>query len=213
MAGAAARRDSLMSPRVAVLGCLSLSLLGLLALGTPRIAHARRGDADGIHLTVAGPLIDGTVPKDSRPMPRMGFGTCCRASASGEPLVASILTFLAQGGRLIDTAQMYENHRDVATAIARSAIPRSELWITSKVRTIDTSLNHAATVAEVDKILAELKLEQLDLLLLHHAKGNGAKARAAQWQALLEVAKAGKARHVGVSNYDLAQLKGLQACW
>jgi hypothetical protein len=54
MAGAAARRDSLMSPRVAVLGCLSLSLLGLLALGTPRIAHARRGDADGIHLTVVG---------------------------------------------------------------------------------------------------------------------------------------------------------------
>ena len=48
-------------------------------------------------------------------------------------------------------------------------------------------------------------------LLLHHAKGNGAKERAAQWQALLEVAKAGKARHVGVSNYDLAQLKALQA--
>ena len=144
-------------------------------------------------------------------MPRMGFGTCCRASASGEPLIASILAFLAQGGRLIDTAQMYENHRDVATAIARSGIPRSELWITSKVRTIDTSLSHAATVAEVDKMLAELKLEQLDLLLLHHAKGNGAKERAAQWEALLEVAKAGKARHVGVSNYDLAQLKALQA--
>ena len=114
---------------------------------------------------------------------------------------------------IVPPITILENHRDVATAIARSAIPRSELWITSKVRTIDTSLNHAATVAEVDKILAELKLEQLDLLLLHHAKGNGAKERAAQWQALLEVAKAGKARHVGVSNYDLAQLKGLQACW
>ena len=143
----------------------------------------------------------------------MGFGTCCRASASGEPLIVSTLEFLSQGGRLIDTAQMYENHRDVATAIARSGIPRSELWITSKVRTIDTSLTRASTIAEVDKVLAELGLEQLDLLLLHHAKGNGAKERAAQWQALLEVAKVGKARHVGVSNYDLAQLKALQACY
>ena len=186
-----------MSRRVAVLGCLSL---GLLALG-----------ALSLGLLAVGAPIEGAVPKTPRPMPRVGLGTCCRASASGEPLIASILTFIAQGGRLIDTAQMYENHRDVATAIARSGIPRSELWITSKVRTIDTSLSHAATVAEVDKMLAELKLEQLDLLLLHHAKGNGAKERAAQWQALLEVAKAGKARHVGVSNYDLAQLKALQA--
>ena len=195
----------LMSRRVAVLGCLGL---GLLAVGTLRMVHARPEDTqDGIHLTTV--LGHGIGP--SRPMPRMGFGTCCRVSASGESLIASILAFLAQGGRLIDTAQMYENHRDVATAIARSGIPRRELWITSKVRTIDTSLSHAATVAEVDKMLAELKLEQLDLLLLHHAKGNGAKERAAQWEALLEVAKAGKARHVGVSNYDLAQLKALQA--
>ena len=197
-----------MSRRVAVLGCLSL---GLLALGALSLARARPEDTGGIHLAVVGAPIEGAVPKKPRPMPRVGLGTCCRASASGEPLIASILTFIAQGGRLIDTAQMYENHRDVATAIARSGIPRSELWITSKVRTIDTSLSHAAMVAEVDKMLAELKLEQLDLLLLHHAKGNGAKERAAQWQALLEVAKAGKARHVGVSNYDLAQLKALQA--
>ena len=58
------------------------------------------------------------------------------------------------------------------------------------MRTIDTSLSRAATVAEVDKMLSELRLEQLDLLL-HHAKGNGAKERAAQWQALL----GGKGRH------------------
>jgi diketogulonate reductase-like aldo/keto reductase len=59
-------------------------------------------------------------------------------------------------------------------------------------------------------MLSELRLEYLDLLLLHHAKGNSAKERAEQWQALLDVAAAGKARNIGVSNYDLNQLKLLK---
>ena len=49
-------------------------------------------------------VLDGDL--DTKPMPRVGFGTCCRASAKGKPLVASTLEFLKQGGRLIDTAQM-----------------------------------------------------------------------------------------------------------
>ena len=153
----------------------------------------------------------------SKLMPRVGFGTCCRKSSKGQPLIDSTLSYLSQGGRLIDTAQMYENHADLAVAIRRSGVPRSDLWVTSKVRTLRgdgsefTGSHRTAVTMEVEKILVELDLTQLDLLLLHHAKGNGAKERAAQWQALLEVAKAGKARHVGVSNYDLAQLKALQA--
>ena len=120
-----------MSQRSALIACLIL-LMVVCAL-------KMQPPGGGIHLKGS----------DRKPMPRMGFGTCCRASAKGEPLIASILEYLSQGGRLIDTAQMYENHRDVAAAIERSGIPRAELWITSKVRTIDTSLSRSATVAEV----------------------------------------------------------------
>ena len=72
----------------------------------------------------------------SKLMPRVGFGTCCRKSSKGQPLIDSTLSYLSQGGRLIDTAQMYENHADLAVAIRRSGVPRSELWVTSKVRTL-----------------------------------------------------------------------------
>jgi len=57
-------------------------------------------------------------------MPRVGFGTCCRASSKGQPLIDSTLEYLRQGGRLIDTAQMYDNHVDLAVAIQQSGVPR-----------------------------------------------------------------------------------------
>ena len=50
-------------------------------------------------------------------MPRLGFGTCCRASSQGQAIIDSTLEYLRQGGRLIDTAQMYDNHKDLAIAI------------------------------------------------------------------------------------------------
>ena len=57
-------------------------------------------------------------------MPRVGFGTCCRASSKGQPLIDSTLEYLRQGGRLIDTAQMYDNHVDLAVAIQQSGVPQ-----------------------------------------------------------------------------------------
>ena len=50
-------------------------------------------------------VLDGDTKK---PMPLLGFGTCCRPTAKGPPLIKSTESYLAQGGRLIDTAQVYD---------------------------------------------------------------------------------------------------------
>ena len=152
----------------------------------------------------------------SKLMPRVGFGTCCRKSSKGQPLIDSTLSYLSQGGRLIDTAQMYENHADLAVAIRRSGVPRSDLWVTSKVRTLRgdgsefTGSHRTAVTMEVEKILVELDLTQLDLLLLHHAKGNTAAERADEWRGLLDSKAQGQVVNVGVSNYDVPQLEALR---
>ena len=52
------------------------------------------------------------VGKNGASMPLIGFGTCCRKSSTGALLIRSTLDFLAAGGRLIDTAEMYGNHKD-----------------------------------------------------------------------------------------------------
>ena len=66
-------------------------------------------------------------------MPAVGFGTCCRATAKGEPIVESTKLYLKHGGRLIDTAMAYANHPEIGRAVRESGVPRAELWITSKV--------------------------------------------------------------------------------
>lgn len=98
-----------------------------------------------------------------------------------------------------------------------SGVPRDELWVTSKVRTLRdngsefTGKHREAVKAEVAKILQELGLAYIDLLLLHHAKGNTLLERTEEWKALLESRDIGKVRHVGVSNYDVEQLRALKA--
>ena len=57
------------------------------------------------------------VGKNGASMPLIGFGTCCRKSSTGPLLIRSTLDFLAAGGRLIDTAEMYGNHKDLKRAI------------------------------------------------------------------------------------------------
>lgn len=148
-------------------------------------------------------------------MPDVGFGTCCRKAAKGQPLIDSTLHYLEAGGRLLDTAQLYGNHRDVGAAVGQfvrsSGVKRESLWITSKVRTLGKggARTSAAAVAAVDESLDELGLAYLDLMLVHHPIDDPATA-VAVWRGLLEAKAAGKLRHVGVSNHDRAQIEALE---
>jgi len=144
----------------------------------------------------------------SRPMPAMGFGTCCRKTSQGQALVNSTKIFLRLGGRHIDTAQKYSNHKDIKRAIQESGVPREELWITSKVNTISKSPTREGVVQAVDDSLRELNLTYLDLMLLHRPAVDPA-LRAEQWRGLSDAKAAGKVRNIGVSNYEVDMIQGL----
>lgn len=156
-------------------------------------------------------------------MPAMGLGTCCRESSRGDALVASLGFFFAAGGRLVDTASSYKNHRDVAVAVADFARGRGrsadEIWITSKVDTVRDEGGREGVLRSVDKALSELRARRLDLMLLHHpqcrlAPGDAEFADEAaclrsSWEGLVEAQRAGKVRAIGVSNFNVSQLETL----
>ena len=116
------------------------------------------------------------------------------------------------GGRHIDTAHMYGNHRDVARAIKRSNVPRDEIWVTSKIHP-----NSANTVADVekqvDKALAELGFEYLDLMLLHIPSANpknGTRTDVELWKGLIKSRDQGKVKSIGVSNYGISHIQAIE---
>lgn len=144
------------------------------------------------------------VTGSQKPMPAVGFGTCCRESAIGPPLIQSTKIYLASGGRLIDTAESYANQPDLAVAIRESGIPREEIWITSKVKVRDKH-NFSDVIKSVDDSLKDLEVDYVDLMLLHGPR----EPRTEFFSALLEAKAAGKIRNAGVSNFNQEQIEEL----
>jgi Aldo/keto reductase family len=99
-------------------------------------------------------------------MPTLGYGTCCRPSAKGEALYESTKFYLKHGGRLIDAAMSYGNHKELGRAVRDANISRHDIWITSKL-TPDAVQSYDETVHAVDNILLELGTDYLDLILIH----------------------------------------------
>lgn len=157
------------------------------------------------------------IKGSAKRMPINGFGTCCRKSAFGPPLVQSTKAYLAHGGRHIDTAQMYLNHWDIAKAIKESGVPREELWVTSKLQSAKLMAWPKAVVSEesaveaVDSSLRELGLDYLDLMLIHSPEGGTTPdEQVAVWRGLLRAKEAGKVKNIGVSNFNRQQLEMLR---
>lgn len=143
-------------------------------------------------------------------MPLMGFGTCCRDSAKGLPLKKSIAAYLKHGGRLIDTAIMYENHKDVGdaleTAFQSGQIVRENLWVTSKIHP-DQASTEVDAISMVEKSLQDLKLDHVDLFLIHSPGPNSL----AIWRALIKAKAEGKTKAIGVSNFSPEEIQELEA--
>jgi len=177
----------------------------------------------GAHLSLHQPqnMLYVTLANATKSLPMIGFGTCCRRSSKGKPLIDSTKSYLSMGGRHIDTAHIYGNHKDLAIAIRESNVPREELWITSKVWTGDIGKsNHpfgepnstAYVWEQVNQALEELQLEYLDLMLLHWPEHSIAASPRDEvlWQGLIEAKESGKVRNIGVSNYNMQQIKALE---
>ena len=107
---------------------------------------------------------------------------------------------IRQGYRLIDTAAAYQNEEAVGAAIAKSGVPREELFITTKLWVQDISYEAAGTAFE--RSLQKLGLDYLDLYLIHQPIGDFFGA----WRRLEELHRAGKIRAIGVSNFYPAVL-------
>jgi diketogulonate reductase-like aldo/keto reductase len=138
-------------------------------------------------------------------MPAIGYGTCCRNTAKGDPLYKSEL-----GGRLIDTAMIYDNHKNIGKAIQDSSdiVNRSDLWITSKIA-VTRVQGRESTVKAVQKILRELKTTYLDLCLIH-SPGKGKEATIDIWKGLIDAVNAGLVKAIGVSNMNQHEILDLQ---
>ena len=129
-------------------------------------------------------------------MPLLGYGVFQVPPQEAERCVADALSV---GYRLIDTAQAYFNEEGVGAAIAKSGIPREEIFLVTKVWISNSGEEKAA--ASIDESLRKLQTDYIDLLLIHQAYGDVF----GTWRAMEKAYKEGKVRAIGVSNFQAAR--------
>jgi 2,5-diketo-D-gluconate reductase B len=133
-------------------------------------------------------------------LPDFGLGTF---RLEGAEAIASVTAALDVGYRLIDTAQMYNNETEVGKAVAASTVPRSEIFVTTKI----WPDNFKRLLPSLKESLARLRMDQVELTLLHWpAPGNGVPL-ADTLGALMEAKAAGLTQQIGVSNFNIALLR------
>jgi 2,5-diketo-D-gluconate reductase B len=135
-------------------------------------------------------------------IPKIGLGTFGR---TGEAGMAAILKALEVGYRHIDTAQSYDTEAGVGEAVRRSGLPRSELFITTKVA--DTRLDKTQFMDSVERSLETIGLGPVDLLLIHWPSKGDAVPFEDYMLALAEAQRRGHTRLIGVSNFPIAHLE------
>lgn len=128
-------------------------------------------------------------------MPMAGIGTFLLTPDEAE---ASVLSALQCGYRLIDTANAYVNEKAVGRAIKKSDVPREEIFLETKLW---PSFYEQADA--VDKTLARLDTDYIDLLLIHQPAGN----YVAGYRLMEKAYKEGKVKAIGLSNFTPAQIQ------
>lgn len=125
-------------------------------------------------------------------MPQLGYGVYQVTKDECERCVGDALKI---GYRLIDTAQSYFNEEEVGNAIAKSGIPRNEIFLTTKVWI--EHYGYEQTKASVFESMRKLQTKYLDLCLLHQPFGDTYGA----YRALEDLYDEGKIRAIGISNF------------
>ncbi len=124
-------------------------------------------------------------------MPVIGYGTYQTPPSITELCVSDALRI---GYRSIDTAQCYGNEREVGLACRKSGIPRSELFITTKLWACH---GYQDTLRSIEGSLKKLNLDYIDLLLIHEPTGDVHEI----YRAMETAYKDGKLRAIGISNF------------
>jgi diketogulonate reductase-like aldo/keto reductase len=132
-------------------------------------------------------------------IPIMGFGT---SPLTGGMTADAVLTALKTGYRHIDTGRKYGTEESVGEAMRKSGVPREDIFLVTKVS--HENLRPKDFARSVDDSLAALKVDYLDLLMIHWP--NPAIPLSECMPALAKAKQQGKARHIGVANFNIALL-------
>jgi len=138
---------------------------------------------------------------DDVSIPIVGLGTW---AIRGRSAVGTVRSALEIGYRHIDTASMYGNEEPIGQAVRESGLPREDVFITSKVWNADHGYD--STLRACDVTLSRLGLDTVDLYLIHWPHGGDLRGT---WQALETLHRDGRARAIGVSNYNVSLLRDL----
>jgi len=128
------------------------------------------------------------------PIPTVGLGVW--QSPRGAATHDAVVHALQAGYRHIDTARIYQNERDVGEGIRDSGVPRSEVFVTTKLWNDDQGYDSA--LRAFDKSLERLGLDYIDLYLIHWPLPG---QRLESWRALEKIFADKRARAIGVSNF------------
>ncbi len=129
-------------------------------------------------------------------MPIAGIGTY---SLHDETCVNSIISALEQGVRLIDTAYMYGNEKEVGEAIRKSKVPREEIFVITKIYPGEQFQNPEKAIQDA---LDKLDIGYIDMMLLHHPGANDVNA----YKAMEKFVEQGKIRSLGLSNWYIEEI-------
>ncbi|TDB75838.1 aldo/keto reductase [Micromonospora sp. KC723] len=152
-----------------------------------------------------------TVPditlNDGNTIPQLGFGVY---QIAPEDTVEAVGTALEIGYRHIDTAEMYGNEAEVGEAIRRSGLDRDEVFVTSK---LNNGFHRPDDAREAfESTLAALRMDHIDLFLIHWPLPTRYDGDfVSTWKTLEEFRRDGRARSIGVSNFQVAHLERLAA--
>ncbi|MDQ2661287.1 MAG: aldo/keto reductase [Actinomycetota bacterium] len=142
--------------------------------------------------------------RDGNSIPAIGLGTSGLNEQSG---IEAIVSGIADGYRLIDTAYNYGNEDVVGEAIRRSGVDRSDLVITTKLP--GRHHGYEETLASLDESRSRLDLDWVDLYLIHWPNPRIDKY-VDSWRAMIRLREKGLARSIGVSNFTQAMLNRLE---
>lgn len=138
---------------------------------------------------------------DGREIPLLGLGVW--QVDSGRECVDAVRSALELGYRHIDTAQAYGNEESVGEGLRESGVPRGDVFVTTKFY----PGRHGDPAEQAEESLERLGVDSVDLYIIHWPQGGPTWA----WAGMERARELGYARSIGVSNFDVDELRQLLA--
>jgi 2,5-diketo-D-gluconate reductase A len=138
-------------------------------------------------------------------IPQLGLGVYKVSQDIADTLM---IQAIEAGYRRIDTAALYDNELEIGSGLRKSGIPREEVFVTTKIW--NDRQGYANALEAIDESLDRLKLDYIDMLLIHWPKP-AQNLYVDTWRAFEEVLAGGRVKGIGVSNFMPAHLDNLLA--